>query len=110
MKLLKKLLPLLPKSVHTSLAAREKPCEAAGSPKHVCDICLCVCTYVCREAYVECPERPGEALREVKRGPERPERAQREDKTRCVPKRPRRPRKTQRGSERKSGPERLGEA
>ncbi len=58
-----------------------------------------------------CPERPREALREVKRGPEKPDGAQRKNKTRCVPKKPRRPRKTQRGSERKkSGPESLGEA
>ena len=49
-----------------------------------------------------CPERSREALREVKRGPERPDGAQRKNKTRCVPKKPRRPRITQRGSERKN--------
>ena len=72
MRLLKKLLPLFPRSVHTSLAAREKPCEAAGSLKHVCYICLCVYTYVCREAYVESPR---EARRGAQRGQERPREA-----------------------------------
>ena len=84
--------------------------QQAVSSMFVTYVCVYIHMYVERPMW-RGPERPGEALREVKRGPERPEEAQREDRPRDAPERPR---KAQRGPERlrvaQSGPERLGEA